>query len=171
MKNARNRGFKHCGNIEQSSVLACGFREVTDAIVVRIVNGRRVTVYRSGLVVLLGLITCLETGLGQVAKLYRGRAEVRLTRAFGSGRARQGSRGRQSRESGLEVTVREQQGWRVKHENGEGEMEMCDICMQQTFLTTLSHACVCTRMNMCGCAQTKCVCDSRVCAHHPSRTR
>ena len=59
MRNVRNRGFKHCGKPDQSSVLACRFREVRDAIVVRIVTGRRVTVYRSDLVELLGLITCL----------------------------------------------------------------------------------------------------------------
>ena len=53
--------------------------------------------------------------LAKVAKLLGARAEVRLTRAFRSGKARQGSRGRQSREGGLEVTVKEQQGWRVKH--------------------------------------------------------
>ena len=80
---------------------------------------------------LLGLVTCVETRLGQVAKLRSARAEVRLT--HGSGEARQGSRGRQGREGGLEVTVREQQGWRVKHENGEGEMEINDMRMQQTF--------------------------------------
>ena len=45
---------------EQSSVL-CGFREVGVAIEVRIVN--------SDLVELLGFITCVETGLNQVAKL------------------------------------------------------------------------------------------------------
>ena len=49
---------------------------------VRIVDGRRAIVYRSELVELLGLITCVETGLGQVAKLLGARAEVRLTRAF-----------------------------------------------------------------------------------------
>ena len=81
MRNFRNRGFKHCGNTEQSSVLVCGFREVRDAIVVRIGDGRRVTVYRSDLVELFGL-TCVRTALGQVAKLLGGRAEVRLTRAF-----------------------------------------------------------------------------------------
>ena len=90
MRNARNRGFKHCGNTEQSSVLSCGFREVRDAVVVQIVDG--------DLVRLLGLLTRVETGLGKVAKLLGARAEVRLTRASGSGTARQESRGRQSRE-------------------------------------------------------------------------
>ena len=103
---------------------------------VRIVEWRRVRVYRSDLVELCGLITCVRTGHGQVAKLLGARADVRLTRAFGSGKARQESRGRQSRESGLEVTVREQQGQSVTHENGEGEMEMCDMRMQQTFSDT-----------------------------------
>ena len=53
---------------------------------VRIVNGRRVTVHRSGFVGLLGLITCGMRGISQVAKLLRARAEVRLTHAFGSGK-------------------------------------------------------------------------------------
>ena len=92
----------------------------------------------------------MRTGLGQVAKLLGARAEVRLTRAFRSGKARQGSRGRQSREGGLQVTVTEQQGRRVKHESGEGEMEMCDMRRQQTLFRHLSRACVFTRMKMCG---------------------
>ena len=71
---------------------------------VRIVDGRRVTVYRSSLVELLGLITCGRTGLGHIARFNGTRAEVRLTRAVGPGRARQEcGRGR-----GVEVTVREQ---------------------------------------------------------------
>ena len=101
-----------------------------------IVDGRRVTVHRSDLVELFGLITCVRTRRGQIAKLLGVRAEVRLTHAVGSGKAWQGSRGRQSRESGLEVTVREQQGRSVTHENGEGEMEMCDMRMQQNFSDT-----------------------------------
>ena len=60
-----------------------------------------------------GLITCGVRGIGEVAKLPGARAEVRLTRACGSGKARRRRRGR---ERGVDVTVREQQGWRVKHE-------------------------------------------------------
>ena len=56
MRNLRNRGFKHCGNTEQSSVLVCGFREARDAVVVWIVEWRRVTVHRSDLVELFGLM-------------------------------------------------------------------------------------------------------------------
>ena len=63
-----------------------------DVIVVRIVDGRRVSVCRSNLVEHLWLISC---GVREVA-------EVRW-------------------ESGLVVTVREQKK-RMKHENGEGEM-------------------------------------------------
>ena len=52
------------------------------------------------------------------------RSCVRLIRAFGSGTVWQ----RLCRqECGLEVTVREQQRRRMKHENGEGEMERCDM--------------------------------------------
>ena len=40
----------------------------------------------------------------------------RRSRAFGPGAARQGSRGRRSRQGGVQVTVKEQQGWRMKHE-------------------------------------------------------
>ena len=80
---------------------------------------------------------CVKTGLGKIAKLFGARAGVRLSCAFRIGKIRQESRGRQSREGGLEVTIREQQGRRVKHENGESEMEINDMRMQQTFLRTL----------------------------------
>ena len=101
---------------------------------VRIGDGRRVTVYRSDLVELFGLIHNLcEDRTWPGSQIPGARAELRLTRALGSGKARQG---RQSREGGLQVTVREQQGRRVKHESGEGEMEKCDMRMQQTFSDT-----------------------------------
>ena len=129
-RNVRNRGFLHCGNTEQSSVLACNFRDVRDVIVVRIVDGCRVSVCRSDLVELYGLITCGVRGIGQVTKLLAARAEVRLTRAFGSGTVRQGS---SRQERSVEVTVREQQGRRMKHENGEGEMEKCDMARCKRF--------------------------------------
>ena len=58
MRNVRNRGFKHCGNIKLSSFLVRGFREVGE-IVVRIVDENRVIVHRSDLVELVGLITCV----------------------------------------------------------------------------------------------------------------
>ena len=69
-----------------------------------------------------------------MAKLLAARAEVRLTRACESGTVRQG---RCRRERGVEVTVREQQRRRMKHENGEGEMERHDM----RTANTLSHAC------------------------------
>ena len=61
---------------------------------------------------------CGVRRIGQVSKMPAARAEVRLTRAFGSGTGGQGRCRRQGRESGLEVAVREQQGRRMKHENG-----------------------------------------------------
>ena len=64
----RHKGFRLCGNTERSSALACDFREVRDVIVVRIVDGRRVSVCRSNLVELLGLLSCGVRGIGQVAK-------------------------------------------------------------------------------------------------------
>ena len=81
-RNVRNRGFQLCGHTEQSSVLTCGFREVRDVIVVRIVDGRRATVCRSNLVELFGLITCGVRGIGQKAKLPAARAGGALDPRF-----------------------------------------------------------------------------------------
>ena len=64
MRNVQNRG----GNTELSSVLVHGFREVGE-IVVRIVDELNVIIHGSILVELLGLITCGEGELGQVARL------------------------------------------------------------------------------------------------------
>ena len=84
MRNVRNRGFKHSENTEQSNVLVFVFREVRDFTEVWIVNEHSVTVHRSDLVELLGLIACVECGLGQVAKLLAARAELRVSYAFGT---------------------------------------------------------------------------------------
>ena len=55
-------------DIVETPVLACAFREVRDATVVRIVDiGRRVSVCRSNLLELFGLVTCGVRGIGQVA--------------------------------------------------------------------------------------------------------
>ena len=50
--------------------------------------------------------------------------------------------------SGLEVTVRKQQGW-VRHEKGEGEMERNDTHTINTFFMTLETCVYVTRMKMC----------------------
>ena len=96
-------------------------------------------------------------GIGQVAKFLAARAEVRLTRAFGSGTVRQG---RCRRERGVEVTVREQQRRRTKHENGEGEMERYDM----RIANTLSHACSCLYVTQGKSAKKMCV-RHGVCVH------
>ena len=91
------------------------------------------------------------------------RAEVHLIRAFGSGTVRQGRCRRQGREGGLEVTVRKQQGRRMKHENGEGEMERHDM----RTATTLSHACTRYLYATQGkCVRKMCV-RHGVCVHPP----
>ena len=72
-------------------------------------------------------------GSAKSLKLLRARAEVRLTHAFGSGEAR---RRRCGRERAVEVTVWEQQRRRMKHEDREGEMEICDMHTANTFLQT-----------------------------------
>ena len=128
MRNVQNTGFKHCMNNELTSVLVRGSREVGE-IVVRIADGRRVVIHGSILVELLGLTTCVEGGLGQIAKqivLVRSALDLR----FQVGKMRQEVVDVKVSEvvvgSGLEVTVKEQQGrqeqGRVKHEKGEGEM-------------------------------------------------
>ena len=68
MRNAQNRGFKHCVNTELAGVLVRGLREVGD-LVVRIVDERRVIIHGSDLFELVGIITCGVRGIGQVAKL------------------------------------------------------------------------------------------------------
>ena len=79
---------------------------------VRIADRRRV----SNLQELFGLMTCGVRRVGQVARLLDAHAEVRLTRAFGSGTVRQG---RCRQERSVEVTVREQQRRWMKHEKGK----------------------------------------------------
>ena len=110
---------------------------------------------------------CGVRRIGQVAKLTAARAEVRLTRAFGSGTVGQGRCRRQGRESGLEVAVREQQGRRMKHENGEGEMKRCDM----RTANTLSHACArCLYATQRKCVRKMCVWHG-VCTPLPSHTQ
>ena len=96
------------------------------------------------------LWTCGVRGIGQVAKVLDARADTGLTRAFGSGRARQGSRGRQSREGGLKVTVKEQQRWRVRYEERERE-EARWRCATCACNKTFSDSCamrVCTHVTV-----------------------
>ena len=141
MRYEQNRGFKHCGNNEQYSVLACGFREVRDAIVVRIVDGRRVIVHWTDLVELFGIITCGETRLGQVAKLHGARAEVRLTRAFGSGRPRQNGADRNVGKVVSKWPCRNSKdgGWDLRQRRWDGEKRHEHAT---NLFKHLSHACV-----------------------------
>ena len=85
MRNVRNKGFKHCGNTELSSVLARGFREVGE-IVVRVVDEHRVIIHGIILVKLGGLITCVCIWLGQLAKLRDASAALRVSCAFWTGK-------------------------------------------------------------------------------------
>ena len=102
-------------------------------------------------------------GIGQVARLLGARAEVRSTRVFRSGKAR---RRRCGRERGVEVTVREQQRRRMKHESGEGGMDISYIHTANT----LSHACTrCLYVTQRKFAKKICV-RHGVCVHTPSHT-
>ena len=113
------------------------FREVRDFIEVWIVNEHRVTVHRSDLVELLGLITCVEGGLGQIAKLL-----VLVRRCACPALLRQVSMARTCGQKGdVKVGVQEQQE-RVKHDKRKGEIENKDTHATNTFFMNLRHACV-----------------------------
>ena len=76
------------------------------------------------------------------------------------------------------VAVKEQQGLRLKHENGEGETERRDMHSRTNlfhdtqFLSLEPRVCVMSvrnaRNDLC---REKFACDSRVCVHPPSHTR
>ena len=90
---------------------------------------------------------CEEDGLGQVAKLLV-LVQSALDPRFWVGKVRQEDVDECVGEVGLEVTVQEQQGRRLKHEKGEGEVKRDDMRMQTTF--HVLEPCVCvTRMKMC----------------------
>ena len=139
----RNRGFKHCGNTELSSVLVRGFREVGE-IVVRIVDGHHVIIHESILVELFwahNLCLHLVWPGGKTSRCMCGVAHVLR---FQDGKVRQDLVDVGVSEvvvgSGLEVTVQEQQGW-VRHEKGDGDMERYDTCAMNLFRHS-SHACM-----------------------------
>ena len=116
------------------------FREVRDFIEVWIVNEHRVIVHRSDLVELVGLMTCVEGGLGQIAKLL-----VLVRRCACPALSGQVSTQRTCGQKGnVKVGVQEQQR-RVKHEKGEGEIERCDTCAKNLF-GTLEPCVYVTRM-------------------------
>ena len=124
---------------------------------VRIVDGRRVTEYRSGLVELFGLKTCKVRGIGQVAKLLGARAEVRSTALVGLVKFD---------EDGADGNVVWQQRRRMKHESGEGGMDISYIHTANT----LSHACTrCLYVTQGTCAKKICV-RHGVCVHTLSHT-
>ena len=146
MRNVQNREFKHWWNTNLSSILACVFREVSDFLVVWIVNERRVIIHGSIIVELLGLMTCVGDGLGQVAKqlvLVRCALDLRFL-GWGSSA---GSRGHQSQQGrrGREWSRSDRQGTAGARtgETWEGrkwdDREMTTCVLQ----TPLSHAFVC----------------------------
>ena len=176
MRNARNRCFKHCGHTELSSVLACVFREVRDFIEVWIVHEHRVIVHNSDLVELVGLITCVEGGLGQTAKLLAARAEMRMPCAFRTGKygknvwmSKSGMVSKwQSRNSkdGWDTRLEKARFWDMTH-------------VQRPFYRHLSHACVDTmrsvRSTQWACCAQKNVRATSECMHtgnnSPARDR
>ena len=164
MRNARNRGFKHCGDTEVSGVLVRGFREVGE-IVVRIVDEHRVIIHRSDLVELFGLITCVCIWLDPVAKLRDACAELRVSCAFRTGKygitVDWGMSKWMSRNS--------RDGWKMNETGKATWRGMTHV--QRSFLAPLSHACVWHASRMCEvCAQCMynrkmCVQQVSVCSH------
>ena len=75
---------------------------------------------------------CEENGLGQVSKRLV-LVKSALGPRFWVEKVRQEDVDECVGEVGLEVTVQEQQGRRVKHENGEGEVKRDDMRMRTTF--------------------------------------
>ena len=103
--------------------------------------------------------SCGVRGIGQVAKLLGARAEVRLTR-FRVGTVR---RRRCRRECGLAMTVREQQGRRVKHDIRDSEMERYDMRTANTSSHTCNAVSVRHAKKLC---QKNVRATRRVCTHH-----
>ena len=133
--------FSNIVRTPNSPLLSCVFfREVRDFIEVWIVNEHRVTVHRSDLIELLGLTTCVEGGLVQIAKLHGTRAEMRMPCAFRTGQYRKNL---WTSKSGTvsKWPSRKQQRW-VRHETGEWARWRDVTHVQRTFLAPLSHACV-----------------------------
>ena len=99
---------------------------------------------------------CVGDGLGQVAKLLV-LVQSALDPRFWVGKVRQEGVDECVGEVGLEVTVREQQGRRMKHEKGEGEIKR-ETTYAHNIPFRVLEPCVCvTRMKMCPeCAQTRC---------------
>ena len=160
MRNVRNRGFKHCENTEQSSVFVCVFREVRDFIEVWIVIAHRVTVHRSDLVELLGLITCVCIWLGQVANLLDACAELRMSCAF-----RTGKFGKKTDKNVMSRCVcrNSKDGWNMRREKARWRemthmqqtnfswpwaMRVCDThekCAKVTVHALCAEKCTCNR--------------------------
>ena len=137
----------------------CLSRSQRISLEVWIVNEHRVTVHRSDLVELLGLITCVEGGLGQIAKLLAARAEMRMPCAFRTGKygknvwtSKSGMVSKWPSRNSKENMRLERARWRdVTH-------------VQRTLLTdTWANARMCTRMKMCGCAQANCATEKCAC--------
>ena len=60
--------------------------------------------------------------------------------------------------NGLEVTVKEQQGW-VRHDTGESEMERCDTRAKNLFGTL--EPCVCDTHEKCAKDAVKALCAGK----------
>ena len=167
--------LSHCGNTDLAGVLVRGFREVGE-IVVRIVDEHHVVIHGSDLVELLWAHNlCLHlTWPG--SQTSRCRCRVAHVLRFQDGKLWQhhvpGIVSEVVVGSGLEVTVREQQGW-VRHEKGEGEIEKRHMC-EHLFFTdtwaTLVHTHEDVRSTQWARCAQKNVRATGECVHTPRRT-
>ena len=168
--------FTHCRNTEPSSVLVCCFWEVTDTVVVWIVDGRRVIIRRNHLVRLVGLMTCGVRQVGHVAKVILTVSEVHRTRAFwvwiNPARVpwiwETDARCQRGYQKAAEQIGETSEG---RRRDGESRLAHC------TYLFHILEPCVCVHMRekfkgwpVLQTVAEKCACG-RMCVHTPSHTR
>ena len=143
----------------------CVFREVRDFIEVWIVNEHRVTVHRSDLVELLGLKTCVGSGLGQIAKLLAARAEMRMPCA-----CRTGKHGKNvwTSKSGMVSkwpSRNSKDGWDMRLEKARWRHV---THVQRTLLAHLSQPCVCDTHEKCAKYAVSALCAEKMCVQQVS---
>ena len=135
-------------------VLSCvTLEEIRDVIEVWIVDERRVTVYRSGLVELFGLITCVEDGFRHVARFNGTRAEMRMSFAFRTGTL--GKDCADGKGEGDSSYGNSKDGWDMRQRRRDGDKRHTHTT---NLFRHLSHACMCTRMKMCSCDCARAMC-------------
>ena len=123
------------------------------------------TVHRSDLVELLGLKTCVESGLGQIAKLLAARAEMRMPCA-----CRTGKHGKNvwTSKSGMVSkwpSRNSKDGWDMRLEKARWRHV---THVQRTLLAHLSQPCVCDTHEKCAKYAVSALCAEKMCVQQVS---